>query len=337
MERKASRIIIETLVRKALRDIKDSPERSMRNLVDMALHFSQGRFQQRFFTAAQTMLQNEQSAYYDLVQDLVSHVASEKILRFGMNVGYNSCTMGANTIRILEEQKQCNIPWCISLEIDNDIYFEHSSRYHDILSQGEAIGIFTWMLFTEKITTELLALCQRHPHSAFVLFPLTVELSSDCLDTLSELDNAMLIVPYEEEKNEIYLELRRRELLYSVSVSYNENDIPAILSGELFQQTQQVHPSFTVLIPTEDCSETARQQVYDTVLSIRSEQTYPTIPWEFVRDTLYIDSVISQDSCLAVFDRGGRLRSEFSGEASHYDLFDMDLMSIFQSVFPKTT
>ena len=108
MERKASRIIIETLVRKALRDIKDSPERSMRNLVDMALHFSQGRFQQRFFTAAQTMLQNEQSAYYDMVQDLVNHVDPERILRFGMDLGYNSCTYGANTIRCLEEKEKCN-------------------------------------------------------------------------------------------------------------------------------------------------------------------------------------------------------------------------------------
>ena len=40
-----SRILIETVIRKALRDVKDSPERSTRNLVDMALHFSSGPFQ----------------------------------------------------------------------------------------------------------------------------------------------------------------------------------------------------------------------------------------------------------------------------------------------------
>lgn len=48
MEKSTSRIIIETIVKKALRDIKDSPERSIRNLVDMALHFSDGRFQRNF-------------------------------------------------------------------------------------------------------------------------------------------------------------------------------------------------------------------------------------------------------------------------------------------------
>ena len=32
--------LIETVVRKTLRDAKDSPERSFRNLVDLALYFS---------------------------------------------------------------------------------------------------------------------------------------------------------------------------------------------------------------------------------------------------------------------------------------------------------
>ena len=49
MANRASRILIETIVRKALKDIKKSPERSSRNLVDLALQFSEGKFQQDFF------------------------------------------------------------------------------------------------------------------------------------------------------------------------------------------------------------------------------------------------------------------------------------------------
>lgn len=49
MENKVSRILIETIVKKTLKEIKDSPERSVRNLVDMALNCSEGRFQHRFF------------------------------------------------------------------------------------------------------------------------------------------------------------------------------------------------------------------------------------------------------------------------------------------------
>ena len=87
-----SRILIETIVRKTLREIKASPGRSTRNLIDMALNFSEGRFQRNFFEAAQTMLTNEKSPYYELIRDTVAHVDCERLLRFGMNVGYHGCT-----------------------------------------------------------------------------------------------------------------------------------------------------------------------------------------------------------------------------------------------------
>ena len=64
MENSMSRILIETTVRQTLKGLKEDPKRSIRNLVDMALHFSEGRFQSRFFQTARTMLEHEESAYY---------------------------------------------------------------------------------------------------------------------------------------------------------------------------------------------------------------------------------------------------------------------------------
>ena len=87
MENSMSRILIETIIKRTLRNIKDNPERGIRNLIDMALQFSEGRFQKDFFTAAQTMLQNENSAYYDLVRDMVNRTDSDRLLTFGMNLG----------------------------------------------------------------------------------------------------------------------------------------------------------------------------------------------------------------------------------------------------------
>lgn len=92
MENSVSRILIETTVRQTLKGIQEDPERSIRNLVDMALQFSEGRFQNRFFETAHTLLENEKSAYYGLIYDAVSHIETEHIVRLGMNIGYNSCT-----------------------------------------------------------------------------------------------------------------------------------------------------------------------------------------------------------------------------------------------------
>ena len=78
MENSMSRILIETTVRQTVKGIKENPKRSIRNLVDMALQLSAGRFQQRFFATAQKMLQND--------------------------LGYNGCTIG--TRLILENEKK---------------------------------------------------------------------------------------------------------------------------------------------------------------------------------------------------------------------------------------
>ena len=74
MENSMSRILIETTVRQTLKGLKENPKRSIRNLVDMSLHFSEGRFQSHFFQTARTMLEHEDSAYYSLVEHSTSHI-----------------------------------------------------------------------------------------------------------------------------------------------------------------------------------------------------------------------------------------------------------------------
>lgn len=52
MTKNMSRLLVETVVRNALKSIRNDPERGVRNLIDMALQFSEGRFQKNFFTIA---------------------------------------------------------------------------------------------------------------------------------------------------------------------------------------------------------------------------------------------------------------------------------------------
>ncbi len=120
MKTNLNRTLIETTIRNSIKQIKNDPERSMRNLIDMALSFSNGRFQKHFLEVAQTMLQKETSCYYKIIPDLVANGDTERIVTFGMNIGYNGCTLGAQTIRELEATEHFNIPWSISLELAED-------------------------------------------------------------------------------------------------------------------------------------------------------------------------------------------------------------------------
>ena len=118
MKKDMKRVLVEATVRRTLKNIQESPHRATRNLVDLGLQFSSGRFQTRFLTQAQKLLQNPKSAYYDLVKNIVTTVDHDIITTFGVNLGYNSCTKGAQRIREIEAEKGFNIPWALNLLIN---------------------------------------------------------------------------------------------------------------------------------------------------------------------------------------------------------------------------
>ncbi len=336
MKKSMSRILVEIVVKRAIKSIKDSPERGIRNLVDMALQFSEGRFQKDFFTMAQTMLQNENSAYYDLVRETVTHTDTDRLYTFGMNLGYNSCTEGARCIRQNEEKMNCNIPWMILLWMDVRKLNANQEQYDALICEGESLGIYTWMLFALENPQRILSLAEGHPDSAFCIFCRVGDLSAAFLDEAADLYNLMLIVRYEECAANLCAALRERGLLYSVWYPYGQKDIETILNGDLFSSTQQLLPTFTVLIPDEGCPEEARRLAYQAVKSAREEQTYHTIVLELQGDNCLIDSIISGDACSVCFDKSGDLYDwNRKYESEHHNLFQSNLFDILMSACHK--
>jgi len=333
MENSMSRILIETVVKSTLKGLKEDPERNIRNLVDMALHFSGGRFQQRFFEAAQRMLENENSPYYGLVRDLVSYADAEHLFRFGMNLGYNSCTYGARRIRQNEEQLGHNIPWTVLFQMDGRSP-EHLAQYDAAVSDGEKLGICTWMLFAPRIPRQLLGLIGNHPDSAFFLFCEPEDITDGFLDSVSELKNGMPAPRYQEGQEDAYDRLRKSGIPYSVYFPYSQDDLEAILNGDLFTSIQQVHPVFAALFPRPEQPELVRRLVRQAVERARNEQLFQMIPWELERDNQMIDEIISDDACSAAFDPNGYLLEPNAGCAG-LCLFDDGLEAVLQSACPK--
>ncbi|MCD7854617.1 MAG: hypothetical protein LUG66_03265 [Clostridiales bacterium] len=129
------RVLAETVIRKTIKDINNS-ERSIRNWVNMALDFSEGRFQRTFFKTADDMLKNTKSPYYDLIKDSIANTDEERFLQFGMNLGYNSCTMGVKKILENEVLYGFNIPWSISIRLEAEKLSEDPESYNSVLTQG---------------------------------------------------------------------------------------------------------------------------------------------------------------------------------------------------------
>lgn len=337
MEKCMTWMLIETVVKKALKSIKDDPERGIRNLVDMALQFStESRFQKNFFTVIQTMLQNENSAYYALARDVATNTSTDRLFTFGMNVGYNGCTAGANVIRQNEENMNCNIPWTISLELDTQIYQENEDRYHELIREGEALGIYTWMLFSLTDPKTALSLAAEHTDSAFCVFCEAEDLTEEVLEEAAELPHVMLVLRYGENAGEVCRALREKELLFSVWYPYGQKDTEIILNGDLFVDAQQVFPAFTALVPDQNCPEEVRRLVYQSVKMARAEQTYHTIVWDLHGDNCLIDTIISGDACAVCFDKAGALCGwSKKQECQYHNLLQEKLADILVSACAK--
>ena len=328
-----SRIIIETMIRKAINEIQDSPQRVPRNLVDLALQFSTGDFQKQFFRMAQTMLKNENSAYYEMFQSLVSQTAPEKLVTFGINLGYNSCIHGTEKIREMQQQKAFYIPWSVILHIKSSLDPVSQKRYDTIVSQGEDLGIFTWQFFSEGTPENLLPVIAAHPNSAFILFCEQDDITEAFLDNITSQNNLMLMVHFGDRMEELCAELQKRKLLYSVYCQYSEFDIEEILHGDWLDCTEVLASVFTVFAAEPDCLSDAKNMVYEYVKKARYQQKYQTIPLELSCDHRKVSQIISGKPFCVAFASDGTLYHRNGKE----NIFTQSLSEVLQKAFPFYT
>ena len=321
--------LIETVVANKLKDMKKYPGRAARNLIDLGLLFSNGNFQNAFFSSAQTMLQNEDSPYYKLIDNVVNNVDNQRLLTFGMNLGYNSFKYGSKVIRKNEKKLNCFIPWEITLHIDDFSFKNNNQRYDKLISDGEKLGIYSWVIFLDKPFSDFLELAKKHPDSVFFIIlenldenkqTIQNEIDEKFLDCVEELENIMLIIELDKKNRHVYKNIKRRKLLYSVYYYYSQKNIDLILDGSILRFAEQFDPFFTIFISEPYCNDNLRKMVYKVSEQTRSEQRYSTIAWELFYNNAYIDKIISSKSQLISFDHSGNLCSVDGKKICHKNI-----------------
>lgn len=333
MASSTNRVLVNTVVKQAIHALKQDPERTTRNLVDMALKFADSRFQREFYSSAQALLSDESSAYYALAKDTLTKVNEETLLTFSMNLGYNGLYEGAEKIRNTEENSGFNIPWTISLTIvEGKLYDQH----HRLIMQGEQMGIHCWHLFSDHGIYECMTLAESHPESAFILFCGSGELNMNVIDYASGLHNIAFAVPFDKEADTACQLLSISGILYAVYDTYSADDLADIENGTRFEELQQLNPVFTILKPNFLCQNALQARVYAAVTKARMDQKYHAIPWELYQDTKLIDGIISEEPCWVGFDEYGQLTTEQGVERTYgLSIFVNDLPEILKRAFPK--
>ena len=156
------------------------------------------------------------------------------------------------------------------------------------------------------------------------------------LDAASRIHHLMLVVDFRPGAGDACALLRRAALPYAVYYSYAQETVEGIVSGTLFQETQKLHPIFTVLIPEPGCPDSVRRAVYQAAAEARKSQNYQTIPWELYYDTRHMDEIISDDACCVFFDSRGNLYTpDHQSTAAYGNLFEDGLTPVIRQAYPK--
>ena len=333
MTAKTSRIIIKTFVKTALKDADDSPERCTRNLIDMALHFSKGRFQQEFFEMARAMLNNENSPYYPLIEDTLRHMDKEKLIEFGMNLGYNGCTMGAHIVRKIKRTENINVPWLLFLNIaasDEELL----TNYQPIFDQGKELGIYVYFLYTDDDPVKLLPLIKNNPDCAIILMCRSASVTEDFAEAAETVNNMLIGVKYDDNTDSACLVLRDHRLLYSIYRMYKNEESEEILSGSYARFAEEMHCPFVAVLADPDCSTSIKENIYKAVVGARVAQKYRTIPLDLIYDTERIGNIISPPSSVIGFKPDGAIYNlDNDGKPMTHNIFKESLRDILKESF----
>lgn len=332
-----NKILIENMLKKAMKDVHSSPGRTVRNLIDLAANFSKGRFQQRFLSNIQTMLQNQNSRYYQLFTDTVSNVDMDLLVKFGMNLGYNGCTKGAKLIRKIEEEKGFNVPWSLLLNMNPEKLEREPEVYPEILRQSVELGIHTFFLGCRSGNPEkLIPLFESQPDCAFMIYLHGRQLTEKFLEKVKESKNVMISVYKDEDTEKACRTLREHRLLYAVHQRYTEENREEILNGSWIEGVLPFHPQFALLVSEPFCEEDTRKEVYQYVRGTREEQQYPVILMDIVSDAWMIDNVISEEGYVVGFERDGNVRTYNGTRAEKaYNIFEHNLEDILRAAAKK--
>lgn len=335
--------IIKTAVENGIRYIQDNPKRGVRNLLDLGEYFAQGRFQKVFFELANEILTNENSCYYDIIEDIVKNTNHDTIANYGINIGYNSFTYGAKIIREHEKKNGYNVPWVIVLNFE-EICENHITceEFSNLITNGKKIGIYSYMIllnYNVEMLDEVLASVKNNPDCAFMIFLTPDILTDDVAAKISKAANICISVLIENDPNnndevvdKIKL-LRKYKCFYGSFAYYDDTDISNISNGVIAKKTLSIGSNFAILIRKKDLSNEALNNTYDYIYKSRTKINTPVCYLDFYGDIARIDNIISEESFFLSIDALGQATvSTLYSKKTDYDIRTSTLEEILSNV-----
>ncbi|WP_130836301.1 hypothetical protein [Lachnoclostridium sp. Marseille-P6806] len=332
-----TKAMIESAVDHGIRSMEEDPGRSIRRLCDLGKQFSKNRFQNDVFDVMQEVLSNENSSYYDLVDNTLRNVDHSAIRIFGMGFGYSSWVYGGRIIRRLEQAEGIALPLTPILRYQPGL--SDGTSPEDIarlIHDGMELGIYSW--FIREVgpaaeSYELIDIFRSYPDCSFVYLRPTGRLTAAQVQMLRQCRNLMVALPSTDLETALTaLLLRDQKILFSISSPYGKN------TGRLDFETSMRHvigteaPIFLPVAedgtPQEDI-DASEKLCYQS----RLDQKYPTCIIDFYGDTAGLTNRIAGHRELLEISEDRRVLRPFAAAGRRFPL-ELPLLEALRQVMP---
>ena len=269
-----TRALIDTTVARAMVEMDADPKRSVRKLCDLGRQFSRGRFQNQIFAIFQDLLRNDESPYYQAIDFLLRSNDPEALRQFGINIGYNSFTYGAQILRQKQKELSFAVPWVVKLRLDSRIPDTYdSSFFASVVRTGLTYGIYSYQLRSMDHHEDMesyLAVIQSHPECAFLWFLSDTPLTEKQQKLLLSCPNLMVSLPIDAPSTASMAKaLRRQKTLFGMHKVYQDADAAAYLLSFDHLYSQMEQSVFFFLVADDSCSKESIRAVSDVVQQYR--------------------------------------------------------------------
>lgn len=344
MHHQISRIMIESAIDKGLSDLQIDLKRSVRNLVDLGDYFAKGRFQKDFFRISQQILSNNNSPYYELIDNIVNNVDHSILKKFGINLGLNSWTNGAQRIREFKKENQFNIPWTIIFDFHEQYKNPlNISEIIDIIKQGKEMGIYTYLFFSNNdpiSLNKILEVCKQNLDCAFIIYTYAELVTKSLSEKIKKCGNVIISIQIDK----IYLDaefsdridlLHKEKCLFGVHFYFDSNNANSILDNSLIKQIVKLNCIFLFLIKTENCEQKTEQAIKSYSRDSKTNLKSPIFLIDFFEDISHVGNNISENSCLLKILGDGTVLALEKNSYTKSQIRKSSLIKVLSQIMPK--
>lgn len=309
--------MIDKIVERKIEDMAKDPKATIRQLMNYFYRFSSSRFQTPIFTILQHLLANDDSQYYIMIQNLLQNVSHSAIKNLGINLGYNSWTRGAQTVRSAMQKAGYCIPWILIFRWNpaktNTVNLKNMNRF---IRDANKLGIYAFCIRQEiphQSFGEIFELFDKHSDSTFFWFLPNQMLAPIHLDMIRKCENVLAL--FDSDESYTYRNvslLKERKALYGIYHTYTSLQT-FDNSNQWMDYYKMYETPFVFMIPDDSCSQEDQDAVSVYIEEVRAAQQYPFYIFDFYRDIQAINEAISGSDCY------------------------MDIGSDGQLIYPKTT